>query len=218
MHAVGTRALLRYMGIRPVGDPDVTLTSHDFFDLVRGTNVSEAHVNHLGEIYQHVRGEGFRRFLLRDDRNQPAYWFCPLCLAGDEIPYLRVNWRFADWKICPEHHIRMCCKCIACQASFPAMRPARKFYISDLRLCSNCATDLTSHPLDPIACDETDALTRTQRALANAFLLGHCFIKGRPDKIPVHNLATVMPFGQVIATRAPRSRTPQFRVRLKKGR
>ncbi|WP_082256678.1 TniQ family protein [Burkholderia thailandensis] len=61
MHAVSTRTLLRSMGIRHVGDPDVDLTPHVYSTLVQGTNVSEACVDHLAGIYQHVSEEAIPR-------------------------------------------------------------------------------------------------------------------------------------------------------------
>ncbi|WP_425551646.1 TniQ family protein [Burkholderia seminalis] len=217
MHGVSTRTLLRSMGIRHVGDPDVDLTPHVYSTLVQGTNVSEACVDHLAGIYQHVSEKRYRGILLRDDQRQPAYRFCPQCLAGDEVPFLRVSWRFSDWNICPEHHVRMCYRCATCLSPFPALRPPRRFYVPDLRCCSNCAADLTLHPVNHIADEETAALTKTQRALASAFLLGRCFIKGNPNELPLHYLVTLMGLGHVEAHGRGNSRTaPKFRFGPKK--
>ena len=40
--------------------------------------------------------------------------FCPECLATDEIPYFRKQWRVALFSYCPEHHVELHDACPAC--------------------------------------------------------------------------------------------------------
>lgn len=40
--------------------------------------------------------------------------FCPECLATDEIPYFRKQWRVALFTYCPEHHVMLYDACPGC--------------------------------------------------------------------------------------------------------
>lgn len=54
-----------------------------------------------------------KRFLL-GTRNRPEYRFCPVCLASDQQPYFRLEWRFRCWHWCPLHRCLLRDHCAAC--------------------------------------------------------------------------------------------------------
>jgi len=213
LHGRGVRTLLHSVGIRKMKDPDITLTSQQFGCLVRGTNVSESMVSHLAATYERLRDSKYRRLLRHDDRSRPVYAFCPECLASDETPYLRVAWRFTHWDICPVHHIRMCYRCDGCEAPLLAMRPPQNVYLADLRRCSSCAHDLTLQTVDHLPDEQICDALRIQTALANALLLGHCFIEGHPERVSLDFLMLWMRTGQIDGTGIRDGpSTPQLRL------
>lgn len=53
------------------------------------------------------------RFLL-GTRSRPEYRFCPVCLASDQQPYFRLEWRFRCWHWCPLHRCLLRERCGAC--------------------------------------------------------------------------------------------------------
>ncbi|CAN7214569.1 TniQ family protein [Paraburkholderia terricola] len=213
LHGRGAQTLLHSVGIRKMKDPDITLTSQQFGSLVRETNVNASMVAHLGTIYEPLRESRYRRLLRHDDRGRPVYAFCPECLASDETPYLRIAWRFTHWDICPTHRIRMCYRCLGCEAPLLAMRPPQKFYLADLRRCSMCASDLTLQSADRLPQEEICGSLRIQAALANTLLLGHCFIEGHPERVPLDFLMHALSTRQLDGTGIRDTPlTPQFRL------
>lgn len=70
----------------------------------------ESVLRHLRYIDQ--RG---RRYLL-GSRAKPEYRYCPVCLAGDRVPYFRIEWRFRCWHWCPLHQCLLKDKCSACDS------------------------------------------------------------------------------------------------------
>lgn len=196
LHGTGTTPLLRSMGIQRIGDPDVTLTTEDFFTLVRETEVSEDSVVHFSAIYQYLRPERFQPLLHRAKR-RAAYGFCSTCLAEDEIPYLRTTWRFVDWTICPKHHIRIQRKCFACDGSIRAVRPCRSTYGGSLCFCSDCDNDLRLAPVEALSDKNVDAECEYQQALINTFLNGHCLVEGHHEPVSLSSFTLLQKCGQL---------------------
>ncbi|OOO27843.1 hypothetical protein BS627_03815 [Agrobacterium salinitolerans] len=65
--------------------------------------------------------------------------FCPRCLATDEHPYFRREWRLATRLTCEKHKSRLRDRCTACN------QPVAAFEQSELRphhYCSRCGYDL----------------------------------------------------------------------------
>ena len=65
---------------------------------------------------------------------------CPQCLADDDVPHLRVQWRFAWHTVCPRHHSTLTDRCTRCAA---AIRPHRLDQTAQhLAQCTQCGADM----------------------------------------------------------------------------
>lgn len=86
--------------------------------------------------------------LLAGAKGIPRYRYCPLCLGQRRVPHFDIQWRFVDWRYCPDHNCLMEDVCWRCRApvTFPVdmaqSRAGRKGYASQGR-CMSCAADLS---------------------------------------------------------------------------
>ena len=76
----------------------------------------------------------------------PIYRYCHECLASDEIPYFRKEWRYVFSYVCPKHDCFLSDKCPACGKPIDlSTRKTTKSCnagSSSLRFCSHCESDL----------------------------------------------------------------------------
>lgn len=72
-----------------------------------------------------------------------ATWLqlCPRCLAEDEAPYLRSDWRLATRLICERHSRRLIDRCPACRQGFAVCDAAS---LRPFITCTTCGRDLRS--------------------------------------------------------------------------
>lgn len=77
---------------------------------------------------------------LIDKRTHFGLMFCPKCLAEDEHPYFRKEWRYLFYNACPKHKIFLQDRCGVCYESvkFRKMIPKDK-----ILFCHNCKRDLS---------------------------------------------------------------------------
>lgn len=70
--------------------------------------------------------------------------FCPECLATDEIPYFRKQWRVALFTYCPEHQVELHDACPACGEPVTIFRGDFGRELKDARpmhVCNACGFD-----------------------------------------------------------------------------
>lgn len=68
--------------------------------------------------------------------------YCPHCLAEDETPYFKLNWRFAWHVACQKHQCALLDRCPHCKAAIQFHK--RKFITTSPRHCAICNRDLTN--------------------------------------------------------------------------
>jgi hypothetical protein len=147
MHSNSYARLLGHLGIPAVSDPDIHLPVDHLCHIGRGTYVPEEPLRSMGSIFHAVRTlPRLSRLLNYDRRGSPAYRVCVHCLATDAVPYLRIAWRFKDWRHCPIHFTQLIEDCSRCHASIVSTRPSlgqtpsgRRFNVSD---CAGCHASL----------------------------------------------------------------------------
>ncbi|RAA05091.1 hypothetical protein DOT67_25275 [Ralstonia pseudosolanacearum] len=138
-HGVAYRTLVRHLGLKPVLDPDLA-TPHDHVCRIGvGTGIAPKRLEALAGVFQVVHKHPKLKQLLNFDRKTPAYRFCPLCLASDRIPYLRIQWRFNDWDFCPLHRCRMSKCCPTCGAKILGTKPCLRIPGDELPSILHCA-------------------------------------------------------------------------------
>ena len=77
--------------------------------------------------------------------------FCPACLAEDDTPHLRVQWRLAWHTACERHYLRLLDRCAECAA---ALKPHRLGAdAGHVARCAACGADLRKATVAPCTAD-----------------------------------------------------------------
>ncbi|MFP6560003.1 TniQ family protein [Paraburkholderia sp. B3] len=183
MHAVTYHELLGYLGIPRRRDPDVQLPIDHLCRIGSNTRVAEKRLRSLGSVFKSVRDFPRVKTLLNFDiHGEPSYRVCALCLADDEVPYLRIQWRFKDWKYCPVHRNALMERCPECGVSIISTKVSLGHSPNgDLLDISHCYLCGHSRAHSGAACPCAtidDRELAVQNFLVSAVLHGHFFIEG----------------------------------------
>lgn len=126
------------------GDWDRYLNSEVWLRLMRLVDVlhpmsSYEEILLLGSLFQVKKRGGIMWFV----DGKAAYKWCSLCLAGDEIPYLRWYWRVSDVHECWVHQEPLSERCLVCdQALFLHRACLSGRFASSLSECAFCGMSL----------------------------------------------------------------------------
>lgn len=74
------------------------------------------------------------------DRFSPGMQYCPLCLAEDDQPFMRREWRYVLFYRCDRHQVFLCSRCPECRRGVD-----HRLCLPEepcLALCSFCGSDL----------------------------------------------------------------------------
>ncbi|CAH0443677.1 hypothetical protein LMG9673_04110 [Ralstonia pseudosolanacearum] len=123
LHGTTYKALAGYLGLKPTRDPDLAVPHDHVCHIGVGTSVSPKRLKALADIFHVVRENPQLKRLLNFDGNTPTYRFCPGCLSADPVPYLRIQWRFKAWQVCPKHRCRMVECCPTCGVKIQGAKP-----------------------------------------------------------------------------------------------
>jgi hypothetical protein len=197
MHGVSHRTLLSAMNIKGLPDPDLAMKPEAYQALVLGTNVSTTTAWHLSWTYRQVSGKQYESLLLCDGDGRPSYRFCPDCLASDPIPFLRVSWRFSDWKFCPTHRLKLATGCHECNAPLRATykrqpdKRTEKGWVA-IRSCRDCGASLDRRPRSqPLPPENFPELLNAQKILTTALMHGKTDIADLPRPISRSHLQKI---------------------------
>ena len=88
-----------------------------------------------------------------------AAWlqFCPLCLADDQAPYFRKDWRLATTIVCARHRRRLLDRCPICAQG---LAPLDQAALSPLTICATCSFDLRRAKAPRLSADARRAATK----------------------------------------------------------
>ena len=70
---------------------------------------------------------------------------CPLCLAEDAVPFLRLDWRLSFITACPRHKCLLLDRCPDCNEPFSVLRQDKYGGV----FCWSCGTNISVAPSDP---------------------------------------------------------------------
>lgn len=96
---------------------------------------------------------------LTDKRMHHGLMYCPQCLAEDEIPYFRKQWRYHSLNICTKHwslHRVMCGKCYS-KIEFSKIK-----HFKELCICHKCGNDLRKSMVAPLESNFEYAIKATK--------------------------------------------------------
>lgn len=83
-----------------------------------------------------------------------GYYYCPICLERDKVPYLRLIWRYSWYTYCHVHAVKMENRCHSCGALFQPnlLTPQLKM----LNCCHSCHKKVTQDYIkNPLFIPET---------------------------------------------------------------
>lgn len=100
--------------------------------------------------------------IYHSQRRRFGLQFCPACLAGDEIPHFRQQWRLALMTVCPVHLWQLRDACFRCDAPIALHRAEHS-----ICCCSHCGADQRAASQLPLEAEalHLDALWRPGREL-----------------------------------------------------
>lgn len=136
--------IVNFLQIEEIHDADVTseLKFKTMLAPVRQVSASEFEL--ASAINRSIeRSVTLRKQIYILGKTNPCSAFCTECLRQDVIPYLRFEWRFKFWKICPVHRMELRLICPYCSNNVILNRAliSGKFGAPSLRFCSFCLTD-----------------------------------------------------------------------------
>ncbi len=121
-------------------------------------------------------------------RNRSTWMqYCPLCLADDEVPYFRRQWRLSSRISCFVHRCSLRDRCPSCRAGIAS------FDQTELRpqhVCARCSFDLRSAPKTSV----NAASRRLERAIADI-----CRIEVAKRSPTIKNLVSRLLHAPVVA-------------------
>ncbi|MHA6933586.1 TniQ family protein [Ralstonia pseudosolanacearum] len=148
LHGLTYKALTSFLGIKACRDPDVAEPRHFVCFIGLGTGISGKRLQELADVFHAVRLHPPSKTLLNYHDGAPSYRFCPQCIATDLVPYLRIEWRFKDWTVCPKHQVKMLERCPHCGAPILGTMPCLGMSADDEALgvghCTFCERPLAT--------------------------------------------------------------------------
>ena len=183
MHFITYQELIRYLEIPEHRDPDVQFLGYHLCHIGNGTPIPARRLHLLGNVFQAIRKRPKLRALLNfgiDGR--PTYRVCALCLESDEIPYLRIQWRFIDWNYCPTHRCMLLDRCNTCNAPISSTKASlgqtysgTPWNLSHCHHCGQSRARVSRVGLSPVLDDQE---LGSQAFLISAVTHGFFFIEG----------------------------------------
>jgi hypothetical protein len=88
-----------------------------------------------------ARGHNFARLTL-DHTGHPVIRFCPLCLASDATPYIRLRWRLIFAICCEKHECMLATSCEACGSKISLNSLTGRRGGGSIAFCRRCSKQL----------------------------------------------------------------------------
>jgi uncharacterized protein (DUF983 family) len=151
-----------------------------------GSGLPEARIeemtlaNYVGNLNNRHTPRGHKFWILptspiSNDRNRPGLQYCPQCLAEDERPYMRRQWRLGFVTACVKHNMMLRDRCPRCGAFIHQHRSP------SLRHCFQCGLDLTKVKTDSPAPEAVAFQSQLEQALAQGWIE----VGGKPVYAPL---------------------------------
>ncbi len=171
--------------IRSVRDIDLAFSTSDYSRIATICGLMESDFFAMqacfGRCTEHI---WMRRLMAFREADVPLYRYCADCWKADAIPYLRLEWRFKLWCVCPAHRIALREDCMCCGSPLQMQRAVLGGTISPrpvgcLAICLMCGADMRFANAMPSGLDEKalDHAIALQRAHFSALLQGYFMIR-----------------------------------------
>lgn len=173
-------------GIKAVADPDLCLSEKDIERISVMCRIPKEKFSFILDCFCRLTTQPILQDLLsRQSENKPLYRFCIECWKADPIPFLRLEWRFKEWRVCPTHEVLMQTLCPSCRKPLQIHRSVLGGTFSPppvhtLAECLICRADFRKHEVPTYLYPSTfkkDDLN-FQRAVVSAVLHGYFLLPG----------------------------------------
>lgn len=176
---IGFQRALDYFQIPPNRDLDCEIDHSILQKIVATCSLAPSQSTFWQNISNTIqKHRAVRKKLRVTPKGEATTAFCTECLQSEIQPYLRVEWRFNFWKICPLHRKKLDQVCRNCsnqiileKSILTSLAPA-----PNLNYCKYCLTPFNNRiptKRDPITDDEIDTTIKNQKALMAAILYGY---------------------------------------------
>lgn len=176
---IGFKRALDYFQIPPDRDLDCEINHSILQKVVTVCSIAPEHFIFWKNISHTIqRHRAVRKKLRLTPRGEATIAFCTECLESEVQPYLRLEWRFDFWRICPIHRKKLDHVCRNCKnqiilekSILTASTPA-----PNLNFCKFCLSPFNSHirtALNPLLDEEIDRAIKIQRALMATIVHGY---------------------------------------------
>lgn len=140
-----TLAFLR-QGVFTV-DFDACDPSSDVFRLLSSLLGAKRATAMTFQAFVHISNPNLAQRLFWKSKEVYHGRFCPLCLAEDKVPYLRLEWRLQIVPICVRHGVLLEERCGKCHTK---LRPTFRNDSFDIGTCGKCGSNLSRTPVTRI--------------------------------------------------------------------
>ena len=191
LHGVTYKDLAASLGMKRCADPDLTATRKHLCRIAEGTGIPFKVIEPLADSFKAARIRPSIKQLLNFDGKNPTYRFCPKCFVTDRIPYLRTSWRVKEWKICPDHRVKMLERCPACKAKIRATEPCLGMSgetVLGIDHCAACRKPLATPSENYPEVWLSPTRLRIQQTFLSAAKRGVFVMNGYPDGLSVEFL------------------------------
>jgi hypothetical protein len=176
---IGFQRALDYFQIPPNRDLDYEIDHSILQKVVATCSIAQNHLKFWQNISRTIqRHRAVRKKLWVTPKGEATTAFCTDCLQSEVQPYLRIEWRFEFWKICPFHQKKLDHVCRNCsnqiileKSILTAATPP-----PNLNYCKYCLTPFSSRiptKFDLLAEEEIETKIKNQRALMATILHGY---------------------------------------------
>ncbi len=174
---------LACIGKSPAQDIDLALQPKDYLALSTMCGIELAAFDWMRQSLGRCAWMRELQELLRyRGKLLPSYRFCSLCWRTDSVPFLRLEWRFARWTICPTHRVPMSECCPTCREPLQMQRAVlggSSRVVNSLASCYCCGADMRLYVPPKFSPDPVDKLAQiinTQRSIVSAVVHGYFHI------------------------------------------
>jgi hypothetical protein len=186
---LGFHRALSHFKISENCDLDYQVNSSIIQNIISSCSIPATHFNVYKSISRTIsNNRAVRKKLRVTPRGEATTGFCTKCLQSDEHPYLRIEWRFIFWKICPihntniEHVCRSCSNQIILEKSIlTASNPA-----PTLNYCKYCFSQFSTRiptRLNVLSDAEIENTVEIQKKLMAVILYGYGNIAPLKNKV-----------------------------------
>ena len=134
----------RFVGVSISADLDLAFSSDRSEELAGMVGLREEDIAVMRLPLRKPDGCRQLRHHLNYICGRARYWFCPVCLRSDPVPYYRLEWRFKVWIACPVHKLPMGFGCGRCRRTLRMTRRVLggRSLVPTLAHCHDCWFDL----------------------------------------------------------------------------